>query len=428
MIVRRRWVIRPIATPAVALALAAAVVSSCGGPVGPSGSASPSLGVVSPPPTASPTPTTSPGATPSAPPSPAPSLAPTPSASCAARTLATLTEPQRIGQLFVLGLTKDRLDDTERDAIATYHFGSMTFTTQSAAGLTAVRTLTDAIQRLATRAATGGVPFLIAANQEGGKIQGLSGTGFSVIPSALGQGALAPATLRRDAAGWGRQLAAAGVNLDFAPVADIVPAGTESQNAPIGALQREYGHDPATVSSHVAAFVAGMHDAGIATTAKHFPGLGRVIGNTDTTASVVDTVTVRDDPYLGPFRAAIEAGVPFVMVSLATYERIDPDHLAIFSPTVIGGMLRGDLGFRGVVISDALGATAVAAIPPGTRAVDFLEAGGDMIISNQVAPAIAMANAVAALAAGDTTFRRRIDESALRVLEAKQAIGLLDCG
>ena len=291
----------------------------------------------------------------------------------------------------------------------------------------AIRTVTDAVQRLATSEATGGVGFFIAANQEGGRIQGLSGSGFDEIPSAVSQGALSPATLSRDAARWGHQLADAGVNLDFAPVADIVPAGTERQNAPIGALEREYGHDPTTVSSHVAAFVAGMRDAGIATTAKHFPGLGRVVGNTDVTAGVVDTVTVRDDPYLGPFAAAIKAGVPFVMVSLATYDRIDPDHLAVFSPTIIDGMLRGDLGFRGVVISDALGAAAVAGIPPGTRAVDFLEAGGDMIISNQVAPAIEMAQALAARAASSASFADRIDESALRVLEAKQAAGLLDC-
>jgi len=406
------------------LILAVALVSACGATVAPSEAGVGPTATASPAP---PIPTTTVGpatATPSAAPTPTAS----PPASCAAVTLATLTEAQRIGQLFVLGLAKDRLDDAERDAVATYHFGSMTFTTQTAAGVRAIRAITGAVQRLATPASTGGVGFFIAANQEGGLIQGLSGAGFDKIPSAVSQGALAPATLRRDAARWGRQLSAAGVDLNFAPVADIVPAGTEDQNAPIGALRREYGHDPATASGHVAAFVAGMRDAGIATTAKHFPGLGRVAGNTDVTASVTDAVTVRDDPFLAPFAAAIKAGVPFVMVSLATYERIDPEHLAVFSPTVIDGMLRGDLGFRGVVMSDALGATAVAAIPPGTRAIDFLEAGGDMIISNQVTPAIQMATALATRAAASPSFRERIDDAALRVLVAKQAAGLLDCG
>ena len=104
--------------------------------------------------------------------------------------------------------------------------------------------------------------------------------GFDVIPSALSQETLAPADLQAMAARWGAQLRAAGVNLNFAPVADVVPPGTDSQNAPIGQLQREYGHDPTTVAMHVTAFMAGMRQAGVATTVKHFPGLGRVAGNT----------------------------------------------------------------------------------------------------------------------------------------------------
>jgi beta-N-acetylhexosaminidase len=339
-----------------------------------------------------------------------------------------MTESQRIGQIFMIGLTKDRLDATERAAIAQFHFGSMTFTTQTAAGVAAVRKVTDAVQALATPAATGSVRFFVAANQEGGLIQGLSGPGFDVMPSALGQGTFAPAVLERMAARWGRELRAAGVNLNFAPVADVVPPGTDAKNAPIGQLKREFGHDPGTVSSHVAAFIAGMRKAGIATTAKHFPGLGRVVGNTDFTAAVTDSVTTRNDPFVGPFASAIRAGVPFVMVSLATYNRIDPAHLAVFSPAVIRGMLRGDLGYRGVVISDSLGAAAVASIPPAMRAIQFLDAGGDMIISNRVAPAIEMAQALASRAAEETSFRMRVDNAVLHVLRAKEAMGLLPCG
>jgi len=313
-------------------------------------------------------------------------------------------------------------------AIATYHFGSVAFTTQTAVGVTTVRGWTDAVQAQATQATTDRVGFLVAANQEGGQIQGLSGPGFDRIPSALDQGSLAPATLQAMAARWGRELAAAGINLNFAPVADTVPPGTDAQNAPIGALQREYGHDPATVASHVAAFIVGMRQAGVSTTAKHFPGLGRVTGHTDYTANVDDTVTTRNDAYIQPFARAVNTRVPFVMVALATYEKIDPSHLAVFSPIVIGGMLRDDLGFRGVVVSDALGATAVSSIPPGTRAIDFLNAGGDLIIINQLAPAIQMAQAVAAKAASDATFRHLVDVAALHVLRAKQALDLLPCG
>jgi beta-N-acetylhexosaminidase len=99
----------------------------------------------------------------------------------------------------------------------------------------------------------------------------------------------------------------------------------------------------------------------------------------------------------------------------------------VFSPTIIDGMLRGDLGFGGVVISDALGATAVASIAPGTRAIDFLDAGGDLIISNQTAPAIEMAKAVASRAAANATFHQRVDNAALHVLRAKEVAGLLPC-
>ena len=103
-------------------------------------------------------------------------------------------------------------------------------------------------------------------------VQALAGPGFDVIPSALSQGTLAPADLQAMAARWGAQLRAAGVNVNFAPVADVVPPGTDSQNAPIGQLQREYGHDPATVATHALAFMAGMRQAALATTVKHFPG------------------------------------------------------------------------------------------------------------------------------------------------------------
>lgn len=386
------------------------------------GSPHPSLALFEPSPSESAAPVP-PSVTSSTPPT-----APPPTASCPARTLASLTVAQRIGQLFVIGLTDDRLTAAERAAIARYHFGSVSFTTQTAAGVVAIRGVSDAVQAQATRAATGSVRFFVAANQEGGLIQALSGPGFDRIPSALVQGTLAPTVLRQDALRWGRQLRAAGVNLDFAPVADVVPPGTDATNAPIGELQREYGHDPTTAAADVAAFVAGMRRAGVATTAKHFPGLGRVVGNTDVTGDVVDAVTTRHDPSLAPFAAAVRAGTPLVMVSLATYERIDPTHLAVFSRVLIDGLLRGDLRFDGVVISDALGATAVASIQPGARALDFLAAGGDLIISNQLPGAEAMAAAIASAAAASRAFRRRVDAAAMHVLAAKQAAGLLPCG
>jgi beta-N-acetylhexosaminidase len=281
---------------------------------------------------------------------------------------------------------------------------------------------------LASAETTANIRFFVAANEEGGLIQSLSGPGFTTIPSALDQSMVDPAVLRTRAAQWGRELLAAGVNLNFAPVLDVVPPGTDAQNQPIGALRRGYGHDPATVSAHALAFMRGMEDAGITTTGKHFPGLGRVKGNTDFTAAVVDDVTTADDAYVAPFRDAIAAGVPFVMVALATYQKIDSASLAVFSPIVIRQMLRGSLGFNGVAVSDDLGATiAVANIAPADRAINFLSAGGDMIISKTVAPANAMATAISSRASTDAAFKARVDEASMRVIRAKIAYGLVRC-
>ncbi|MDQ2914975.1 MAG: glycoside hydrolase family 3 protein [Chloroflexota bacterium] len=339
-----------------------------------------------------------------------------------------MTEEQRIGQLFLLGLANDQLGQAEVNAIRTYHFGSVWFVEQSAAGAPAIRAVADAVQALATPETTASIRFFVAANQEGGIIQSLSGPGFSTIPSALDQGAIDPATLRTRVALWGRELASAGVTLNFAPVLDVVPPGTDAQNAPIGALRRGYGHDPATVSTHAVAFMRGMDDAGIATTGKHFPGLGRVAGNTDFTAAVVDDATTDTDPYLAPFRDAVAAGIPFVMVALAKYKRIDASELAVFSPTVMRQLLRVSLVFNGVVVSDDLGATvAVANITPADRATNFLVAGGDFIISKTIAPATAMAAAISARAATDAAFKSRVDDAALRILRVKAARGLVGC-
>ena len=359
--------------------------------------------------------------TPAAPASPA-------SPSCPAAVYRRMTEAQRVGQLFLVGLATDQLDPVTAATIRSDHFGSVLFGTTSYAGLTGTRAVTNAVQSLASAQVTAGVRFFVAANQEGGQVQQLQGAGFAAIPSALDQGQAAPSVLQREAAGWGRQLRLAGVNLDLAPVMDVVPPGTDQQNAPIGALQREFGHGPGTVAAHGVAFADGMGQAGVATTAKHFPGLGRVRGNTDFTSNVVDTVTTPDDPYLQSYEAAIRAGVPFVMVSLATYTRIDPAHLAVFSAPVMQTILRQQLRFGGVIVSDDMGAaSAVGGISPAARAIGFLAAGGNLITSVSVPVAAAMDSAVLQRAAQDATFRGQVSAAVMHVLAAKQAYGLLPC-
>jgi beta-N-acetylhexosaminidase len=348
-------------------------------------------------------------------------------ASCPQRVFDSMTEAQRVGQLFLVGVPSDAATAQVVTAVDDYHFGSVLLTASSAS-VAALASDTAGIQALATQQATDGTRFLVAANQEGGEIQQLSGSGFSAMPSELVQGQSSLAAERTNAAQWGSELKAAGVNLDLAPVMDVVPQATASTNAPIGELDREFGYDPETNGTHGAAFIQGMAQAGVAATAKHFPGLGRVSGNTDFTSGVTDTVTTPDDPNLGSFQDAINAGVPFVMIALALYTQIDPAHFAVFSPTVIQTMLRQRMGFSGVVMSDDLGEAAqVQDMSDGARAVDFLNAGGDLVTSQVIAPAESMASAVLADANSTASFRSEVAAAVMKILSAKQALGLLPC-
>jgi len=354
-----------------------------------------------------------------------PSPSPTPP-SCSEALFARLSPTQRAGQLMFLGLAANQLGPAERTAIQSYGVGSVWFTELTAAPSSYVAGVSSQVQALAP--AGGGVGFLVGANQEGGQIDQFHGPGFTPIPSALQQGTEDPATLQGHAVAWAAQLKQAGVNLNLAPVMDTLPPGQDQSNAPIGALQREFGHDPETVSSHGLAFIAGMHQSGELVAIKHFPGLGRVAGNTDFASAVVDQTTTADDPYLGPFQQAIAAGADLVMVSTATYTRIDPEHLAVFSPAIMG-LLRDTLHFQGVIVSDDLGsAAAVASIAPGDRAVDFIAAGGDLVTVKTANLAGPMVAAILDRAAADPAFAAQVDAAVKRILQLKIHAGLATCG
>jgi beta-N-acetylhexosaminidase len=339
--------------------------------------------------------------------------------------LGNLTLAQRVGQLFLVGVDGDVAGPGLSAAVHMHHFGSLLLN-KTGVGTAVLASQVAAMQELAP-SGTSGVRFFIAANQEGGQVQQLTGPGFATLPSELVQGTWGLSTLRTAVTNWGADLRAAGVNLDLAPVMDVVKQGTAASNAPIGALDREFGFGPVTNGEHGTAFIQGMAAAGVMTVAKHFPGLGRVAGNTDFTSNVVDNVTTANDQYLNSFRAAIGAGVPMVMVALATYTKIDPKELAVFSPTAMR-LLRNGLGFGGVIVSDDMGdAAAVQAIPVAARATGFLTAGGDLITSQSLGPAEQMAAGVLAKASGDAAFRATVDAAAQRVLAAKQSAGLLPC-
>jgi len=230
-----------------------------------------------------------------------------------------------------------------------YHVGSVILTGRSSLGVEATAQITAALQSGARSATSVGFPLLIATDQEGGMVQVLGGPGFSSIPAALQQGTEPVGSLRALAQAWGFELHAAGVNVNLAPVMDVVPNSAAASIAPIGAFDRQFGQDPANVAQHGLAFMSGMEFAGVSPTAKHFPGLGRVNGNPDNSSAVTDGVTSRHDTYLEPFAAAIKAGAPLVMVSTATYRLLDPNYPAAFSRTIVTGILRGDMNFRGVI-------------------------------------------------------------------------------
>lgn len=341
----------------------------------------------------------------------------------ASAALAAMSLEQRVGQLFMVGAPAGSADSTLLAQLDSLQLGSVMLTGRSTAGVDAVAKVTAAYRQ--REAGAGGPGLLVATDQEGGAVQVLSGTGFSTIPAALTQSGWSAARVRSSAATWGRQLRAAGVNLNLGPVLDTVPSA-DWENPPIGDFRRNYGYGAQSVSEKGVAALRGMRDAKVACAVKHFPGLGLVHANTDTTADVHDPTTTRTAGTRAPFAAAVGVGTELVMVSSAIYDRIDERNPAIFSSSVIGRMLRDDLAYDGVVISDDLGkATAMSPYPVKERAARLLLAGGDLVLSVEAGVAPAMHAGLLEQARSNAGVAERVAESALRVLRLKERLGLL---
>ncbi len=328
-----------------------------------------------------------------------------------------------VGQLIMLGFDSGSSSDEVARAVRAYRLGAVTMTGRNYAGVEAVRSITERLQAAAS------TPLFVATDQEGGQVQVLHGPGFPEMPSAKAQGQLPPEVLAQRARRWGSALKRAGVNLDLAPVLDVVPSSLGEANLPIGRYERQYGSTAARVTSHGLAFASGLDGAGVVPVVKHFPGLGSVRNNTDDTPQVTDTTTGPGSSAIKPFAAAVNAGFPVVMVSSATYTRLDPDNPAMFSHRIINGLLRQKLGFDGVVLSDDMGAAASAVVvgPAAQRGIDFLESGGDVILTVKAADVPTVIQAILRQARADQTFAELLDASALRVLIAKHSAGLLRC-
>jgi beta-N-acetylhexosaminidase len=218
--------------------------------------------------------------------------------------------------------------------------------------------------------------LLVGIDEEGGDITRLDAVVGSAYPGNRALGNVDDVGLTGDVAiSIGADLAAVGINLDFAPVADVV---TDARNPVIGV--RSFGSDPALVARHTRAAVDGLQRAGIAACAKHFPGHGATTQDSHTDLPRVpdDLATLRARD-LAPFEAAIDAGVRAIMTAHVVYPALD-DKPATVSRRILTGLLRDELGFEGVIVTDALRMAAIRdTIGVAEGAVQALAAGADLV-------------------------------------------------
>jgi len=261
-----------------------------------------------------------------------------------------------------------------------------------------------------------GPDAVVAVDEEGGDVTRLHAATGSPYPGNALLGRLDDLALtERVARAVGDALAEVGVTVTFAPVADV---NSNAANPVIGV--RSFGADPALAARHTAAWVRGVQSAGVAASAKHFPGHGDTAEDSHLALPVVDLplaeLAARE---LRPFAAAIEAGTRTIMTSHVLLPQLDADAPATLSPRVLSGLLRGELGFDGVIVTDALdmhGASGVRGIPEA--AVLALAAGCDLLCIGMDVSADTVDAIVAACerAVDDGRLTRaRVTEAAARV-------------
>jgi beta-N-acetylhexosaminidase len=272
-----------------------------------------------------------------------------------------------------------------------------------------LRDLTAALQR----AGSGSV--LVAADQEGGAVRIVPFAGPEPGPPEIATPAAARSANRAGA----RDLRSLGVNVNLAPVADVAAPGSALRG-------RDFAGGPAEVAALVRAAVGGATAGRVGATAKHFPGFGSADANTDarpvTIATSAAALRARDLP---PFRAAVDAGVPLVMASHALYPGLDPQRIASQSPVILDRLLRGELGFRGVIVTDSIEARAVIRRSDvGTAAVRSVAAGVDLVLMTGPGSFRLVYPRLLAEARRSAAFRARVAEAAARVLALKRRLGL----
>ena len=340
-------------------------------------------------------------------------------AAAAAAIVNKLSDVDLVGQVLMPSVNLSDPPAGSAALVTKYHLGGLVLmgdveNTTAGGTATQVKALTDAVRAASKAVGTvAGITAdpLVATDQEYGWVTRIK-SGIVQLPSAMAFGAAARPDLTEAAwKGAGTELAAVGINVDFAPDADVIgPSG----NLVIGS--RSYGGDPAAVATQVGAAVKGLQAAGVAATLKHFPGHGHTTTNSHDALPVLgQTRSALATGDLPPFQAGIDAGTMLVMSGHLDVRSIDPGTPASFSHKLLVDLLRGQLKFGGVVVTDALNME-----PPkqqgaaGEAAVKALLAGNDLLL---MSPDLAAAQKglLDALASGRIP-RPRMLEAATRVM------------
>src|SRR6202049_4609382 len=341
----------------------------------------------------------------------------------AEKTLHKLSTEEKVGQLFIVGVRAEFLNVASpeylrlRDSIRKYHLGGFTMTVRWDPPFLDRNQPYEAAELLNRLQQDSKLPLLIAADFERGVIMRLHGA--TEFPHAMAFGAAGKQEYAE--AFWritAQESRAIGVHWNFFPDADV---NSNPANPIINT--RSFGEDPQQVGDLVTAYIKGAHEAGMLTTVKHFPGHGDTATDSHLGLAQVTGDRARLDAVeLPPFRRAIEAGVDAVMVAHVTVPALDPEpnRVATTSRAIVTGLLKEDMGFKGIVVTDALdmaGLTRLHAKDIGAAAVESFQAGNDMLIIPANLDA-SYRSVLQAVQSGEIS-RQRLDQSVHKILELK---------
>src|SRR5262245_40077297 len=261
--------------------------------------------------------------------------------------LGSMTLEEKIGQMFLLAFSKDRLDEA-RVLFQDYFVGASYISNDNVPDPDSAAALTTKLQQYAASTRLK-IPLLLGVDQEG--VWSVMFPASSTGPGNMALGAAHSAgNATRMYRVFGQELSAVGLNASFSPCADC---NSNPNNSAIG--MRSFGEKPALVGALTAAAVQGAHEGGIATAIKHFPGHGDT--TIDTHRGLATVSRTSDELFkidLYPFTQGIRAGTDMVMTSHIIFTALDPDNPATLSTTILQDVLRGELGFQGVIISDSM--------------------------------------------------------------------------